>query len=117
MRKLTQLLYLKYASIHILQTVPRVVLLRKCRVLHGATTDLKPAMEMNDDDHEKATQLVEARQKLGAMSCDRVQQVDLPIVEINGEGANEAVVACVRHVVEGGLVPDVWREVLEMLDV
>lgn len=75
--------------------------------------------EMEVDHDNKATQLAEAQQKLGGMSflCDRVQRVALPIVDINGEGANEVVGACVRHVVEGGLVPDVWREVLEMLDV
>lgn len=101
--------------------MPRIVLLRKCCELYGASTLLKPAMEAaeDDDDHKKETQLAEARQKLGEMSFlyDRVHRVALPIIEINGEGANEVVGACVRHVVEGGLVPDMWREVLEMLDV
>jgi len=105
-----------------LQTTPRIVLLRKWRELHGAITFLKPVMEAAeemDDDREKAMQLAEAREKLGGMSflCDRVEPAALPIVEINEGGANEVVGACVRHVVEGGLVPDVWREVLEMLDV
>lgn len=105
-----------------LQTVPRIGLLRKCRELHGAFTFLKPVMEAGekmDDDGEKATLLAKARKKLGGMSflCDRVPRIALPIVEINEEGPNEVVGACVRHVVEGGLVSDAWREVLEMLDV
>lgn len=105
---------------YFLQTVPRVVLLRKCRELQGATTLFKPVMEATDnDDDEKAMQLGEARERLGGMGflCDRVQRIALPVIEINEEAADEVVVACVRHVVEGGLVLDVWREVLEMLDV
>ena len=66
---------------------------------------MESADEMEVDNDKKATQLAEAQQKLGAMSflCNRVQRVALPIIEIDEEGANEWVAACVRHVVEGGL--------------
>lgn len=110
------------------QTVPRVILLRKCRGMYGATSFLQlvkdeAGNENDDDHHEKTTHLAEARHQLCGLSflCDRVPKKSgvcaLPMVKIKEEGLNEVVVACVRHVIEGRLVTDAWREVLEMLGV
>jgi hypothetical protein len=109
-------------SLKFLQTVPRIVLLHKCRELYGATDFLRAttggAVEENDG-HKKEIDIAETRERLRGMSflCDRVKPVVWPVVEINDKDVDEVMVACVQHVVKSGLVPDVWHELLEMLDV
>lgn len=110
----------KARCVEMIQTAPRVVLLRKGRKVHESLA-MVLAADANMEKEDDGAMLL--RGKLGGMAflCER-RAGQWPVVEIRthaleGEDKDDTarLDVCIRHVVGGGLVEDLWQELLGML--
>lgn len=101
-------------------------MLYKCRKLRNAgivlSTELVKASRFTGDHCDTQMQLGKARNKLHGMSflCDRCGTNEfnfIPNIVINHEGIDDALFACIRYIIEGEMITDVWREFRSMLGI